>query len=335
MTGPLLFARYAFPPNERGLCGPADNAALRGYAMASETDPGLVRLARGFAGAWPYLQLIAAANGIADPLDTRVVEAYWIGNGLLDSVRVADYGAFLDDRFRRQAGRGWASIAAAIPAGALPHHSFHVFCVYPWTGLLREGRAEPSLHVLDSCRISWGWVVTTDPLVVARRPLTWDGRLLALGPPGPCQVAAGFVTGLRYGDWVSVHWNSVCDRLTPSQLLALRRYSTHHLRLANSPIYARLAEARLSVYSGPHRGGAMRKALRWSVPICALAGSLAVAVPGTASAAPGGGAGTWAVAPAFSGRLYGVAAISDRDVWAVGLGGSGSLIVHWNGTSWS
>ena len=233
-TGPQLFARYAFPPNERGLCGPADNAALGGYATAGVTDRGLEQLARQFAGAWPYLELIAAANGIADPLHGRVVEAYWVGNSLLDTVRVAEYGAFLDDRFRRRSGPGWASIAAAIPAGAVPHHSFHVFCVYPWTGMLRDGRAEPSLHILDSCRISWGWVVTADPLVVARRPLTWDGRVLGLGPPEPCEVTAGFVTGLRPGDWVSVHWDRVCDRLSQAQLLALRRYTTRHMRLASA-----------------------------------------------------------------------------------------------------
>jgi uncharacterized protein DUF6390 len=235
ITGPLLFTRYAFPPNERGLCGPADTASLRGYATAGETDPGLVRLAGQFAGAWPYLQLIAAANGIADPLDRRVVDAYWVGNSLLDNVRVAEYGAFLDERFRRRAGRGWDPIAAAVPAGALPHHSFHVFCVYPWTGLLRAGRREPSLHVLDSCRISWGWVVAVDPVVVLRRPLTWDGRQLTLGPPVPCQVGAGFVAGLRPGEWVSLHWNSVCDRLAPSRLRSLRRYSDRHLRLVNGP----------------------------------------------------------------------------------------------------
>jgi Family of unknown function (DUF6390) len=234
ISGPLLFARYACPPNERGLCGPADNAALRGYATEGLTGPDLRQLAVQFAGAWPYLQLIAAANGIADPLDRRIVEAYWVGNSLLDNVRVADYGVFLDERFRRRAGRGWEPIAAAIPAGALPHHSFHVFCVYPWTGLLREGRTEPALHVLDSCRISWGLVLTADPVVVERRPLTWDGRLLALGQPVQCQVGAGFVTGLRSGEWVSLHWNSVCDQLTPSGLRALRRYSARHLRLMNA-----------------------------------------------------------------------------------------------------
>jgi hypothetical protein len=233
-VGPLLFARYAFPPNERGLCGPDDHAALREYATAGVTGPGLATLARGFAGAWPYLQLIAAANRIADPLDSRVVEAYWVGNDLLENVRMSDYGAFLDERFRRRAGRGWEEIAQAIPLGAVPHHSFHVLSVYPWTGLLRAGRADPSLHILDHCRIGWGQVITTDPLTVLRRPLTWDGRMLGLGQAAPYQVTAGFVTGLQPGDWVSLHWDCVCDRLTEPQLRALRRYTARHLRLANA-----------------------------------------------------------------------------------------------------
>ena len=221
IAGPLLFARYAFPPNERGYCGPADNAALGGYATAGVTDPGLTQLAKQFEGAWPYLELIAAANGIADPLDRRVVEAYWVGNSLLEKARVAEYGTFLDERLRRS-GR------------AVPHHCFHVFCVYPWSGMLREGRTEPSLQVLDSCRISWGQVVTVEPVKVVRRSLTWDGRALALGSSVPCQVGAGFITGLRPGDWVSLHWSRVCDRLSASQLRALRRYTVRHLRLANA-----------------------------------------------------------------------------------------------------
>ena len=121
--------------------------------------PGWYGWRRGFAGAWPYLELIAAASKITDALDARVVEAYWVGNSLLDNVRIPDYGAFLDERFRGRAGRGWEHIAGAVPAGAVPHHSFHVFLAYPWSGLLREGRTEPSLQVLDSCRISWGRVI--------------------------------------------------------------------------------------------------------------------------------------------------------------------------------
>ena len=73
--GPLLFARYAYPPNALGLCGSEESRALLEYGHAGASDEGLGELARAFEGAWPYLTLIAGANGIRDPLDARVVEA--------------------------------------------------------------------------------------------------------------------------------------------------------------------------------------------------------------------------------------------------------------------
>src|SRR5512141_849475 len=78
-NGAILFARYAYPPNELGYCGPPDHKALLEYGSGQAFDPGLVELARGFAGAWPYLEFIAAQTGIRTPLDRRVVEAYWLG----------------------------------------------------------------------------------------------------------------------------------------------------------------------------------------------------------------------------------------------------------------
>jgi hypothetical protein len=240
-TGPLQFARYAYPPNSLGYCGPDDHWALLEYGAAGVTDRGLVELARGFEGAWPYLEVIAAANGIADPLDVRVVEAYWVGNGLLDRVDMREFGGFLDERFRRRAGRGWDSIAEAIPVGAVPHHSFHVFAVYPWVGLMRAGWSEHPLRVLDRCRIRWGRVVEVngDLATVRFRPLAWDGRELSFGPTRvervPVSVEGrGFVRGLRTGEWVSLHWDWVCDRLTPEQLRTIRRLTLRHLQLANA-----------------------------------------------------------------------------------------------------
>lgn len=240
-SGPLLFARYAYPPNALGYCGPEDHAALLEYGSAGVTDEGLVQLARGFEGAWPYLEVIAAANRIADPLDPRVVEAYWLGNPLLDRVDLREFGRFLEERFRDRAGRDWGSIAQTIPAGAVPHHSFHVFQVYPWVGLMRAGWSEHPLHVIDRCRIRWGRVVSVggELVTVRSRPLTWDGSALGFGPPALEQIPAstdgkGFVRGLRSGEWVSLHWDWVCDRLTPVQLRALRRFTLRHVRMANA-----------------------------------------------------------------------------------------------------
>ncbi len=86
ITDALLFGRYAFPPNQLGYCGAPDYLALFEYVAQHRADKGLIELERRFEGAYPYLQLIAQANGIPDPFDRRVVEAYWIGNACLDGV---------------------------------------------------------------------------------------------------------------------------------------------------------------------------------------------------------------------------------------------------------
>jgi len=74
MPGPLLFARYAYPPNALGYCGPGDSAGFLGLASEGVDLRGLSRLAAQFEGAWPYLQLIAGCNGIAEPLDLGVAQ---------------------------------------------------------------------------------------------------------------------------------------------------------------------------------------------------------------------------------------------------------------------
>jgi hypothetical protein len=239
-AGALLFARYAYPPNALGYCGADENRTLLEYGDAGVVDGGLLQLARSFEGAWPYLELIAGANGIDDPLDPAVVEAYWVGNALLERVDKTSLGGHLEERFRRRAGRAWELLTTAIPAGGVPHHDFHVFAVYPWVGLLRIGDAVEPLRVLESCRITPGRVRSVDGehATVEVRPLVWAGRLLRLGPPAFRQASwrrdgLGFLPELRPGDWVSLHWDWVCDRLTPLQVRALCRYTRRMLALAN------------------------------------------------------------------------------------------------------
>jgi len=70
-------------PERTWLLRPGDPDALLGAASEGGKQEGLRHVAARFEGAWPYLQLIAACNGIGEPLDRRVVEAYWVGNELL------------------------------------------------------------------------------------------------------------------------------------------------------------------------------------------------------------------------------------------------------------
>jgi hypothetical protein len=239
-AGALLFARYAYPPNALGYCGADENRTLLEYGEAGVADRGLVQLARSFEGAWPYLELIAGANGVEDPLDPRVVEAYWVGSPLLERVDSSSLASHLDERFRKRAGRAWELLATSIPDGGVPHHDFHVFGVYPWVGLLRSGDATEPLRVLESCRITPGRVIEVDgdSATVAAQPLVWDGRALALGTPTPRRAdwrrdGLGFLDELCPGDWVSLHWDWVCDRLSSRQAKTLSRYTRRMLALAN------------------------------------------------------------------------------------------------------
>jgi len=238
--GLQMFVRYAYPPNLRGFCGPSDASELRDYGLSGVVDAGLAELARAFTGPWPYLTMMAASAGIPDPFDARIVEAYWVGNELLTGVDMAVFGNRIEAEFKSRAGAGWGHMAESIPAGSLPHHSFHVFGVYPWVGLLTQTERGEPLEILDRCRIRWGQVVTCsgDAVVVRSRPLTWDGRRLDLGAATTETVhqaidAHQADTSLEPGSWVSLHWDWVCDRLTRRQLANLIRHTSHQLEITN------------------------------------------------------------------------------------------------------
>jgi hypothetical protein len=71
LEGTLRFIRYAFMPNRLRYCGGDDNRTLFEYGVEEVTDGGLQPLLRKFSGALPHLQLIARANGLRHPFDTR------------------------------------------------------------------------------------------------------------------------------------------------------------------------------------------------------------------------------------------------------------------------
>jgi hypothetical protein len=246
--GDVLFARYAYPPNQLGYCGQGDGAELLdladgaggGVASPAGSSGDISTRARGFAGAWPYLEMIAGAAGNLQPLDAQVVEAYWIGNHLLDAVDPGQFATEVRSRFATQSGVEWGCLTPQSTLPPLPHHSFHVLAVYPWMGLLRRGRGGPALHVLDRCRIRWGEVVsvTGDHAEVRCQRLAWDGRVLSLGPATVersrwAEGGRSLLGSVSPGDRVALHWDWVCDVLTGDQLAAVERFTVRQLEATN------------------------------------------------------------------------------------------------------
>lgn len=232
--GYALFARYAFPPNELGYCGPAEAGALLG-------DDGPARLAthaREFDGAWPYLAAIADALDAAEPLDEDVVRSYWVGGPALDEVEPGALLSRLRAAFTGQVTGLLGELAAE--AGVLAHHSFHVFVVYPWVRFLDRDPTTP-LQVMQDCRIRWGTVesVESEHALVVSRPLSLDADALVLGDPVTERVrwskgGTSLAPEPVPGDTVSAHWDWVCGTLTEAETAALAAATQATLDLVNA-----------------------------------------------------------------------------------------------------
>jgi Family of unknown function (DUF6390) len=233
-AGYVLFARYAFPPNELGYCGPADADVL----LRGDNPSEVVAHAKEFDGAWPYLRAIAEAADDIDALDAEVVQSYWVGGPLLNRVDPGDLLDRLRSAFRGQVTGLLDDLTD--PRGVLAHHSFHVLVVYPWVRFL-DRDVTTALRVMQDCRIRWGTVesVEDDHVVMASRPLTLEDGDLALGEPAPERVrwrkdGTSLIAAPAPGDVVSAHWDWVCSILTEADSDALSDATHTTLELVNA-----------------------------------------------------------------------------------------------------
>ena len=160
MPGLKLAAIYGLPPSRLGLCGPKDRKALKelsDFISGDKKDLKKIRkILANFKAAFAYYKLIAKCNKIADPLDRRVVEAYWLGNKLLEKVGLSDLKQLVFGEFTKRGlltKKEAQKRVALIPKGAKPHHSFHVLILGPVSkGVVLADK------LLDLCLVGWGKV---------------------------------------------------------------------------------------------------------------------------------------------------------------------------------
>lgn len=243
MDGVARCVRYAFGPNKLHLCGPDMNREVLAYMEAGTVDTGLTNILKKFKTLFPYLQQIAHANGLRDPFAPEVVEAYWIGNRLLENVGAKDYYRHLkeDIRLDKRAGsKRFDVLTEKIRRGGLMHHSFHVMNVWQQG---KQNNDETDIDSIDKCRISWAKVLAVDGpfLQVSRRPLVWQENRLYLAQAKKERVyrqleASGEMENVRAGDVITVHWGVPCEIINEEQLFNLVRYSKLSLDLANESL---------------------------------------------------------------------------------------------------
>lgn len=241
MDGLQQCVRYAFGPNRLHLCGPDANKEIVSYITDQDPNKGLVLLLRQFKTMFPYLESIAKANGIADPFDNCVVEAYWLGNELLENTGKKEFYEHLlkTEVKKKTAASDFDDLKNKLHAGAKMHHTFHVYNIWKQK---KDFMDIKTFSDIDNCRVSWGEVVQVDgPVMTVKiKPLMYDERcnVFVFGPEYNKTVHRklhdDFFEEVKVSDMISVHWNEPCEILTDRQVKNLEKYTTMSIELWNN-----------------------------------------------------------------------------------------------------
>ncbi len=238
MKGVQLAARFSIATNRLKYCGPAEAepALFRTIVKGKDLSDSRELLLR-FEALEPYLTAIAAKHGL-DPLDHDVVEAYWIGNELLDDFTREDFRGILDVLARRGLPKSMAdAFAAHLPQRPLPHHVFHVS--YVGVGNV-TGHVKTTLPNMEACRPAWARVlrVLGAELEVEKPALAYDRGRLHVGAAVREKVAYDplVLPKVEEGDHVALHWNWPALVLEDRQLANLKEYTERSLASANEAL---------------------------------------------------------------------------------------------------
>lgn len=237
MQGIRIAALYGFYPHKLGFCGLQENSArkiLSSYLSGEKVSEQKIRkILETFKGAFSYYKLIAKSNKIEDPFDEKVVKAYWIGNKLLEKVPVGSLREMIIKEF---AGPDLLSKkiaekkASEIPLTSKAHHSFHVLVMGSVSGrIVLEGK------LLDICRIGWGKIIGRKKekteniykVIIEYQPLQERKRRYFLGKPIHKIVFwdKKFISEIKTGDSVAIHWNYIIQTLNAKNLINLKKYT--------------------------------------------------------------------------------------------------------------
>lgn len=230
--------KFAYPPNYLHLCGPEKQNDLKWYTVNETADIGTEEILASFTTLYPYLKFIASENNLKDPFDKKVVDAYWLGNDLLNHVKInkfAQYFAYGLKLRKKLPPKELNKFMAKLPKGAIPHHSFHVMNIYTRTGNLSDPQTVVSM---DACLINFGRVESLTPcqITIRTRPLTLASDKLSFGKP-VMRIIENIYNNksgqIKTGDIVSYHWGKLCKKLSAVELKNLIYYTNLSLNLAD------------------------------------------------------------------------------------------------------
>ncbi len=231
MKDPIeLLARFAYQPNALKYCGPLEaNKVLRRYIIHKDNAEEAKQVLLQFEALKPYLTFISEKVG-KDIFDYSVVEAYCIGNSLLDEFSADDMEEIikklklpkvLSDKLLKN-----------VPACS-PHHSFNV--IHVGVGAITNS-VKTYVENMSQCLIMWAKVkkVYDNELLVSYQPLEYTDRYW-LGFLQDKKVKYDKeMLPVIVGDNIAIHWGFASMKLDNEQVKELKEYTLRNITAVNT-----------------------------------------------------------------------------------------------------
>ena len=235
MNGIELAVRFSYITNHLHYCGPYDAHDHFLAYLKSKTHEELVQdKIKKFEGLFPYLSTIAEKHG--RPLfDYEVIEAYWLGNHLLDAFTDEDLAGIIKKLMQRGLPSSIGNeLITSMPKGLMPHHNYHVLYVGPGR---TTGTVPTTIQTMDNCRVSYGEVINVEGerLLVSTDTLYEENSQFFLRKDTKTAVfLKDMLPTIKKGDVVALHWGFAPLILTPEQLRNLQSYTKKIIDILNS-----------------------------------------------------------------------------------------------------
>ncbi|MFH1587507.1 MAG: DUF6390 family protein [Candidatus Diapherotrites archaeon] len=234
MNPPQKAARYSYQPNKLNYCGPENaHEKLLNFVNnpVQEEEAEIVSLLKQFSALHPYLELIAQKNEIENEFDEKVINAYWTGNELLEH----EWGEDLRELLREKLTgphllpqKISEKLAAELPNGLLPHHSFNVLYVNFVTK-----KVSPIVQNLSNCLVKWGKVVDENELKAKTVKLISENNEFKLKEEIR-KFENPFGIPLQKNDLISLHWGIAVEKIPETELKNLKKATQINLEAVNS-----------------------------------------------------------------------------------------------------
>lgn len=237
MNGMELAARYSYMPNRLNYCGEHTFSDIfKQYLEGNISSETLENEMKKFFGHYLYLELIAKANN-KNPFDPEVVEAFWVGNELLEKVKASDLKGLILTQFSKKIGKERAEqLASNLPKGIPPHHSFNPLYIN-----FISSKVPKSIVLYDRCCVQWGKIksVADSHVIVEYQPIIENNGKYEFGENKKIRVNTAidntrFIENPKQGDWISFHWLLGIEKLNETRLANLKKYTKLVMEKAKS-----------------------------------------------------------------------------------------------------